>query len=158
MPLKDFFADHLDLLRLFLRNEPEQTVRCASVAPEMRPVLLKALAGLDQDDDFPHLLLCSEVPFEGPTQYFRALYRQLTEEVARWQKPLEDAGFVFRPDHPALDRLTPDRQLVTYGAALADSLPDPVGSVVFILAPEHVTDAAGYRHAVEFLAARTPSP
>src|SRR5262249_47894127 len=148
MPLKDFFADQLDLLRLFMRNEPAQTVRCASVAPEMRPVLLKALAGLDRDDDFPHVLLCSEAPFEGPTQYFRALYRQLTEEVARWEKPLEDAGFVFRPDPKELDRLTPDRRLVAYAAALADSLPDSVGSVVFILAPESVADADGYRHAV----------
>ncbi len=158
MPLKHFFTGELDLLRLFMLNEPEQTVRCVRVDPEMRPVFLKAVAGMDRDDNFPHVLLCSEAPFEDPTQFFEALYEELAAEVTRWQKPLEDVGLVFRPDYQQLERLTPNRKFVAYAAALADSLPDVFGSVVLVLAPERVADAEGYRLAVECLAAKTPSP
>lgn len=158
MALKDFFLEQIDLLLLFMRNEPEQTVRCVRVDPEMKPLFMKVLAGLDKDENSPHLMLCSEVPFDNPRQFFEALLRELAEELARWEAPLKAAGFVFQPNTEELKGLPPDKRFVAYGAALADSLPDSFGSVVLILAPDRVADAAGYQRAVEFPAVNTPSP
>src|SRR5262249_23375536 len=118
----------------------------------------KVLAGLEKDENSPHLMLCCEAPFENPRQYFEALLRELAEEEGRWELPLKAAGFELRLGTANLGRLPPDWKFVTYASALADALPDFVGHVVLVLVPDRVADAAGYRRAVEFLARHTPSP
>jgi tetratricopeptide (TPR) repeat protein len=155
MPLKNFFADQIDLLRRFMAN-PEQTVRCVLVEPDMRPLLLKILSRLDGEDG-PHILLGSEVPFTSRRQFFEDLLREAAEQFARWEGPLRAAGLESLSEPKGLAALPPDERYVTYLGALAEGLPDHVGSVVTVLAPEQVADADGYRQAVEFLATRTPS-
>jgi tetratricopeptide (TPR) repeat protein len=156
MPLKNFFNEQLQLLRHFL-EEPSHRVRCVRIAPDLTPLFMKMLAGLEKDENNPHLLLCCEAPFESPRQYFEALLRELTEEVSRWELPLKAAGFELRLPAANLAGLSPDRKFVAYASALADAFPDFVGYLVVVLVPDRVADAAGYRQVVELLARQTPS-
>jgi tetratricopeptide (TPR) repeat protein len=157
MPLKRFFDEQLQLLQHFL-DEPTHRVRCVRVASDLTPLFLKMLAGLEKDDNYPHLMLTCEAPFEGRRQYFEALLRELTEEVARWELPLKAAGFELRLGSPSLTGVSADWQFLAYASALADALPEFVGHLVLLLVPDRVADPAGYRGAVEFLARQTPSP
>jgi tetratricopeptide (TPR) repeat protein len=157
MPLKSFFTAQAELLRLFMMD-PNQTVRCIRVEPDMKPLLMKMLAGLDADESSPHLMACSEVPFETEAQYFEALLAELSEDVARWERPLAAQGYEFRLWPEDLGFFPPQEKFVTYAGAMADSFPDHVGSFVLILAPDAIADPAAFRKAIEYLAANTPSP
>jgi tetratricopeptide (TPR) repeat protein len=156
MSLKTFFTVQHDLLRLFI-TELEQTVRVVQVAADMQPLLMKALAGLDSADS-PHLMLCLETPFENPRQFFDGLVSELRGELTRWETPLANAGFTFKVRPEDLSYLAASERFVAYAGALADAFPETFGSLVLILAPERVADAAKFRAAVHFLAKETPTP
>jgi tetratricopeptide (TPR) repeat protein len=156
MALKRFFTTQLELLRLFM-SESGQTVRCVQIATDMKPLLMKALAGLDTDDS-PHLMLCLETPFENQRQYFDGLVNELHGEVSWWEAPLMAAGFAFKLRSENLDKRSPRERFVTYAAALADSLQETFGCVVLILVPDQVADGPAFRAAVHYLARNTPSP
>ena len=87
MPLKNYFQEQIDLLRYLLVN-PKQRARCV----RLTPVFMKMLAGLERDENNPHLMLCCEAPFDNYPQYFEALLRELNEELLGWQEPLRAAG------------------------------------------------------------------
>ncbi|HJZ92084.1 MAG TPA: tetratricopeptide repeat protein, partial [Gemmataceae bacterium] len=154
--LKSFFTAHVELIRLFM-DDPDQRLRVVRSEPDMRPLLMRLLAGLDGDESNPHIMLCSDAPFESPDQFFDDLLALLAAEVARWKQPLKDVGFQFRLDAEVLATFPPRERFVTYAGALADALPGVIGSVVLILVPDRVADAGKYRKAVEYLAAKTPS-
>jgi tetratricopeptide (TPR) repeat protein len=156
MLLKSFFAAHVELIRLFM-DDLDQRLRVVRCEPDMRPLLMRLLAGLDGDESIPHLMLCSDAPFESSDQFFDDLLALLAAEVARWKQPLKAAGFQFRLRPDDLASLPPHKRFVTYAGALADALPEVVGSVVLILVPDRVADPGKYRKAVEYLAAKTPS-
>jgi tetratricopeptide (TPR) repeat protein len=156
MALRSFFTDQIETLKDFLIHR-RQTLHCVRVEPDMRPLLIKILQGLDRDPQCPHLMLWSEVPFDNRRQYFEALLRELTEDLRRWERPLKAAGFEFRTGPEQLRGLLPEAKFLAYAAALADALPANVGSLVLVLAPDHIGDAEGYRAAARFLAERTPT-
>lgn len=157
MPLKSFFTAQVELLRLFMLD-PNQTVRSIRVDPDMKPLLMKTLAGMDADESSPHVMACSEVPFDTEAQYFESLLAELAADVAKWERPLKAAGYEFRLWPEDLGFFPPQEKFVTYAGALADSFPDHVGSFVLILAPDAIADPARFRKAIEYLAANTPSP
>src|SRR5262249_50332451 len=134
-----------------------QTLHCVRVEPDMRPLLIKVLQGLDRDPQCPHMMLWSEVPFENRQQYFEALLQELTEDLSQWEMPLKAAGFVFRPGPVQKRGLPAEAKFLAYAAALAEALPASVGSLVLVLAPDRVEDTEGYRAAARFLADETPS-
>jgi tetratricopeptide (TPR) repeat protein len=156
MALKSFFTDQIETLKDFLIHR-QQTLHCVRVEPDMRPLLIKILQGLDRDPQCPHLMLWSEVPFDNRRQYFEALRQELTEDLRQWERPLKAAGFVFRPGPEQPRGRVPEAKFLAHAAALADALPPSVGSLVFVLAPERVGDAEGYRAAARFLAEETPT-
>jgi tetratricopeptide (TPR) repeat protein len=127
------------------------------VEPDMKPLLMKMLAGLDADDSSPHLMACSEVPFETEAQYFEALLAELAADVAKWERPLKATGYEFHLWPEDLGFFPAHERFVTYAGALADSFPEQFGSFVLILAPDAIADPAGFRKAIEYLAANTPS-
>jgi tetratricopeptide (TPR) repeat protein len=155
MPLKKFFTEQIDLLRHFLA-EPRQTVRCVLVEADMRPILVKILTGLDRDERSPHLMLGCEVPFHNRRQFFAALQAELAGEVARWETQLRMMGLEITVKPEDFESLPPEESYVRYVAALAESFPDWFGALVVVLAPEQITDARGFRAAVEFLARYAP--
>jgi tetratricopeptide (TPR) repeat protein len=157
MALKNFFTLQMELIRTFLL-EPQQTVRCVQVEPDMKVLLMKALAGMEADENNPHLMLCSEVSFDSPQQFFDDLLRELVEDLAWWEQPLREAGFEFKLRAQELDFLSTPEKFVTYAAKLADCFPDYFGSLLLILVPDRVSDSEQYLEAIDFLARHTRSP
>src|SRR5262249_34431516 len=143
MPLKRFFQEQIELLK-YLMREPTHRARCVRILPDLTPLFMKVLAGLEKDEDSPHLMLCCEVPFESEQQYYKALLAGLDEELELWQEPLRAVGFELPSRTPQQERLPPDRKFVAAASALADSLAEDVGCIVLILAPDSVADAEGF--------------
>ena len=82
MPLSAFFEDQVEEIRSFL-EDPHSVVRIVRVDPEMRAILLKMLAGLDKEDEFPHLLIGHDGRFGDPVQWFADLQNSLEAELSR---------------------------------------------------------------------------
>jgi tetratricopeptide (TPR) repeat protein len=157
MPLKNYFKEQIDMLHYLLDN-PNQRARGLRLPSDLTPVFMKMLAGLDRDDNYPHLIFCCEAPFDNYAQYFEALLAELNEELVRWREPLQAAGLELPSAGSAVQGLRPDWIFAVRASALADRLPDYVGCVVFVLVPDRVADAEGFGRAVEFLARPMPSP
>jgi hypothetical protein len=156
MPLKTFFTAQFELVRLFMLD-PNQTVRVVQCDPDLRPLLMKALAGLDGEADNPNVMLCSEVPFDTPGKFYDGLTADLADAYEAWKPQLAEVGYRFRLTPDDLAGFAPRERFVTYAAAMADSLPNVFGSLVLVICPDRVTDLAAFRKAVVDLADRTPS-
>jgi tetratricopeptide (TPR) repeat protein len=156
MALKSFFTDQIDLLKWFLLDV-DRRAHSIRVSPDMKPLLMKVLGGLDRDEEFPHTMLCLETPFENPRQYCAALLAELTAELSLWEAKLNQIGYELPPRPENFDRLPPEWQLVRYGSLFAESLPDEIGSIVLLLVPDQVADAAAFKGTLEFLADETTS-
>ena len=156
MALNTFFAEQFEQLQGFMVSPVEQ-LRCMRVDPELKPLLLKALARLDEQPDNLHILVYCDAAFANGEQYFRDLLSRLAEEYRRHADALGDVDARFalantKPNDRAGDRL------VRYFAALSESLPDQVGSLALLLDPTEVADDREWQRAMAFLASRTPSP
>jgi tetratricopeptide (TPR) repeat protein len=150
MPLGEFFADQLGEIRTFL-EDPDSVVRIVQVDPEMRPILLRMLAGLDEDDAFPHLLIGHGGRFGDPVQWFTDLQNALEAEIDREAAALAAEGFDVTCRGKDPDQRGPWPFMVR-AEQFADSLPDSVGSLAFLIEPEQVDDAAGFVRSIGFLA------
>ncbi|MBL8792714.1 MAG: tetratricopeptide repeat protein [Planctomycetia bacterium] len=157
MALKDFFTEQIDLLKWFLLDV-DRRAHGIRVSPDLKLLLMKLLGGLDGDDSFPHVLLCIETPFENPRQYCAALLAQLTAELELWSPKMQQIGYQPPQRPEGFDRLPVEWQLVRYGSLFAESLPDAIGSIVLLLVPDQVADAAAFRGTLAFLADETTSP
>ena len=150
MPLSEFFADQFRQIRAFM-VDPKHVVRVLRVDPDLQPMLLKALAKMDDEADNVHAMLHADASFVSPEQYFAALHDQLEAEHTEHAAALEESGVgeipYFDPakHHPAT-------RFCLYAAALAEALPDDAGSLVFLVDPESVHDAGAYRHSIDYLA------
>src|SRR5262245_42622833 len=82
MPLSAFFDDQVETIRGFL-EDPNRVVQIVQVDPEFRTILLKMLTGLDEKDDFPHLLIGHDGRFSDPVQWFADLQNALEAELSR---------------------------------------------------------------------------
>jgi tetratricopeptide (TPR) repeat protein len=154
VPVKEFFDDQLRQLRAFMAD-PAQTVRCLRVDPDMKPVLVKMLAGFDRDPDNPHVLIPCDARFGDWKQFFGDLLNDLLESYEASSGSLRMAG-VFEPfGRDDLTRDPAEKRAVLYLSALAEGLPDHVGSLVVLLDPKEVDDPAGFRQALGWLAENT---
>ena len=72
MPLAAFFDDQLQMLRTFM-EQPQHIVQVIEIDAEFRPILLKMLIGLDEQMDFPHILIGFDGIFVEPKEWFRGL-------------------------------------------------------------------------------------
>lgn len=150
MPLGAFFEDQVEELRDFL-EDPDSVVQIVEVDLELRPVLLKMLAGLDGEDAFPHLLIGHHGRFGDPVQWFAELQNVLEAELDRHGADLAAEGIAVTD--PAKD---PGQRgpwpFLLRAERFADSLPDSTGSLAFVIDPEQVDDPPGFVRSIGFLA------
>jgi len=149
--LKSYFPEQFAQLEGFFLSATE-TVRLLRIDPEMRPMLIKALSRMDEDKAFPHALtLCSQ-PFTEPVGYFESLYDILQRSYEQNAPALADQGVKLAAPADEHTPLKAPARFARYASSLAESLPERVGSLVFILAPDDVADGPGFRKSIAFLA------
>jgi tetratricopeptide (TPR) repeat protein len=156
MPLASFFEDQLQQLRSFM-NQPRHVVRVVEVDPEFRTILERMLAGLDEDTEFPHLLIGHQGVFVSPAEWFSGLQDPLEAQCNAYAADLLEAGIdtISRAKDPSARGPWP---FLLRAEQLADALPDQCGALVFILDFEHVEDPSGLVRSIEFLADNVRSP
>lgn len=153
MPLTAFFSEQLDQLEDFM-DEPGPVVRIVLVDPEMRGVLLRMLGGLDEQEDFRHLLIAHREPFRDPAGWFGGLLDGLDAQIEQHAEALAEAGIGLE------DEAGPSApwRFLRRAEGLADALPEAVGSLVFLIDPEAVEDRDGFTRSIAFLADKVASP
>jgi len=156
MPLSEFFADQFRQIKAFMLD-PSEVLRIVRVDPDMRYVLVKALVKIDDEPDNPHAMLFADAPFETPKQYFAALLTQLQRNYEENASRLKERGSRFVVPYTDPAKLHPATEFRLYASALADALPDSMGSLVFLLDPEDVKDPESFRQSLEFLAGHVES-
>jgi len=149
--LKSYFPEQFAQLEGFFLSATEG-VRLLRIDPEMRPLLIKALSRMDEDKTFPHALtLCSQ-PFAEPVSYFDSLYGVLRKSYEQNAAALAAQGVKLAAPADESAPLKAPAKFARYASSLAESLPERVGSLVFILAPDDVADVAAFRRSIAFLA------
>jgi tetratricopeptide (TPR) repeat protein len=150
MPLSLFFEDQLQMLSRFL-GQAEQVVRVIQVDPEFRRILSKMLLGLDEQTDFPHLMIACDAVFTEPVQWFRDLQDTLEAQCTAHAAELADAGFSTAniATDPSARGPWP---FLLRAEQLADALPEICGALVFVIDPQRLDDTGGFVRSVEFLA------
>lgn len=157
MSLKSYFPEQFEHITGSMISARE-VVRCVRIDPEMKPMLTKALARMEDDPEFPHLIVGYAEPFADAKGYFEGLVTLVSNEYTKNARMLVEAGVQFTA--PFQDESAPPApfRFLRYAEALADKLPDHVGSLVFLLDPEEVLDRDGLRRSVRFLCEKTKSP
>ncbi|MEP7245314.1 MAG: tetratricopeptide repeat protein [Gammaproteobacteria bacterium] len=138
MSLTSFFPEQFDQLKGFFISATD-VVRHLKIDPEMRPLLFKALARMEDDPEFPHALTRYSQPFAEPVSYFEGML-----EILRQSMPT--------PPDSKTSALKAPARFTRYASALAEKLPDNVGSLVFVLNPDSVADVPAYRKSIAYLA------
>ncbi len=156
MPLAGYFEEQLEQLRVFMEF-PGTTLRMLRHEPDLRPMMLRLLAGLDQQADNPHVMTLCSTPFQDREQYFRDLLAEIGEN----NQPDDALGDEDRvlPAPPRAASPAGPGALHDYAARVADCLPRrSIGSYVIVVAPDEIADEAGFAAAMEALTERPRSP
>jgi tetratricopeptide (TPR) repeat protein len=156
MSLKLYFPEQLDQLKKFATSATE-VVRCVQIDPEMKPMLMKILAKLDEEPEFPHALLSIKTRFNNSHDYFQKLLEQITKNYEEIKKSFVEIGVVFKPPIDPEKKLKSPAQFIQYSSKLADSLLDNMGSIVLVIDPEEVANKVDFKKSIEFLADKTTS-
>jgi tetratricopeptide (TPR) repeat protein len=132
-------------------DQSEHVMQVIVIDPEFRMILLKMLTGLDEQAEFPHVLIGYDGAFTEPVEWFRGLQDTLEAECIAHAVGLAEAG--VSAANAATDPL--DRgpwPFLLRAECLADLLPDSCGALVFLLDPQRIDDTAGFARAIAFLA------
>ena len=117
-----------------------------AVDPDLKPVLIKMLSGLDRDPNTPHVLIPSDAGFAGGGSSSPTCSATCSRPTSRTRTTC--AAGVFEPfGQTDLTGDSPEGRVVMYLSALAESLPDHVGSLVVVLDPKKVEDPPEFRKA-----------
>lgn len=161
MPLRDPFDERVETIRAFL-EVPAFTTLAIRHEPDTRQLLLRVLVGLEEEDG-PHAILFLPDNFSGYRTYSECLLEEISAHVEAMREDLVVEG-VQLPRAPeaanSFDEHDPRpgiKQLANYFSAIADALPDSIGSFALILDPESVTDRGAFAWWVEALTAYTES-
>lgn len=149
MPLKDFFQQQIDALKLFL-DAPGQHLRVLQHEPDTLHLVRKVLVGLDDDPQCPHLLVATAQPFDDAEQWCGAVLAELSTANEGFREALASQR-VALPRAPADDGSPAAGRLARYVSAVADALPDHAGAYTVIVDPPQVSDDAGFFAAVSAL-------
>ncbi len=156
MSLKSYFPEQFDQLKAFFISATE-VVRHLKTDAEMKPMLMKALARMEDDREFPHALtLCSE-KFAEPASYFEYLLGVVSRSYEQQAHALVKEQVVFRAPFDQDTPLKAPAKFTLYVASLANNLPDKFGSLVFVLDPEEVQDVPGFRKSILYIAEHVQS-
>jgi tetratricopeptide (TPR) repeat protein len=151
MSLKSFFPEQFDQLKAFFISGTE-VVRHLKVDPEMRPMLLKALAKMEDDREFPHALSLSTEKFTEPVSYFNHLLNVVRESYEQNAPALAKKQVTLPPPFEADAPLKAPAKFTLYASSLANSLPENVGSLVFVLNPDEILDPQAFRKSILYIA------
>ena len=154
MPLTAFFSEQLDRIEDFL-GEPAPAVRIVLIDPEMRGILLRMLAGLDEQDDFRHLLIPHHAPFLDSAGWFEGLLGSLNAQIEQHAETLAEAGVEPGPEDSGR---SPPWRFLGRAEGLAGTLPEAAGSLVFLIHPDAIEDRKGFARSIAFLADKATSP
>jgi tetratricopeptide (TPR) repeat protein len=156
MSLKTYFPEQFDQLKQFMISAVE-VARCVRIDPEMKPMLTKALARMEDDPEFPHAFIIYTEPFTDPVQYFGGLFDSLERQFVQHAEALQERGVKF--EVPFDDNSPPPApfRFLRYAEALTEALPDQVGALMFLLDPDSIVDEGGFRRSIQFLAEKTSS-
>jgi hypothetical protein len=155
MPIQEFFTTQLEELEAFL-NASTPAVRVVAIDGEMRNILMRMLLGLDQDEEVPHILLGHFDAFLDPVSWFDALHQALETQLAQNAEEIRSAGMELPEPDPDGTLPSPWRFL-RRAQAIAQSLPEELRSLAFVIDPERVEDSAGFVRSIEFLAGNVRS-
>lgn len=156
MPFDEFFAEQLELVRDFLAT-PDVAVNIIQVDGEMHGILMRLLAGLDNDPDLPHALIGHYEPFTDPAAWFAGMKAALDAQLALHAEALAAIGVPASGPDPA-KALTAPWHFLRHAERLAASLPDDAGAIAFLIDPERVEDDAMFGRSIDFLASQTREP
>ena len=156
MPLASFFQDQIDELRAFMAS-PSRVLHVVQYDDDLKQMLMKILVGIEEDEDNLHLMSATQLPFRTDEQFFSELFEELTAANEEHRATLAGEE-IDLPSPQYWDDRIPARELFKqYFSAVADSLPEILGSYVLIIDPEEITNEPGYQQAMFFLAEETKS-
>jgi tetratricopeptide (TPR) repeat protein len=155
MPLGEVFREQLRALEDFLRSS-STVVRRVLVDGEMRPVLLKMLAGREAEDDFTHIILAYQGPFVEPVSWFVGLQNLLESELKEHGAELTAEGVDIK-DHANDPEARGPWPFLRRAERLAEELARVLGALAFLLEPTPLVDRAGYVKSMVFLAQKVRS-
>ena len=81
MPFDEFFAEQLELIRDIL-VAPDAVVNVIEVDGEMHGILMRLLAGLDNDPGLPHALIGYHEAFADPSTWSTGMKDALETQIA----------------------------------------------------------------------------
>jgi tetratricopeptide (TPR) repeat protein len=156
MSLKSYFPEQFAQLKDFMVSSIE-VVRCVRIDPEMQALFTKALAKMEDDPEFPHAFLHYGEPFKSQSQYFKGLHELFSNQYAQNAQAFSEQGISLQTPLKENELEKIPIRFLNNVETFSDSLPDHVGSLVFVLEPEDIANRDGYRMAIEFLVAHTRS-
>ena len=155
MPFTDFVGEQLLDLQNFLTTSPS-VVRVVRIDPEMRSLFLRLLAGVDEEADFPHVLIAHYDGFGDPNWWFYGLEAALKRQIEEFSDALAKKG-VSLGGSRAFEGPAPV-QFLRLAEQVTESLPDNIGSLAFVIDPDEMEDRLSFIRSIEFLATYTSSP
>jgi tetratricopeptide (TPR) repeat protein len=156
MALKDIFQNQADQLRAFLDGK-RRSMCIVQHDPDLKPVVQRIFAGLDNDDGCPHIIWGTGTAFHNRTQYFRDVLKELIDANENHRSELAALGIELTPPSYEKGWAATRGQFVEYISSVADSLPDLVGSFAIVIDPQTVDDLQDYQESIHFLANNTES-
>lgn len=156
MPLQFFFEEQIRHLRVFL-NTPGEKLRILLTDPDTKVLSHKLLAGMDNDDAVTAVLVPTDAAFISAAAFFEGVYADLVESYNLFADELAAHYILPPPEWNSLKKADPAERFARGVAMFANSLPEEIGAIAFIIDPVKVTDPAGYRKALKHVSENTPS-
>ena len=138
MPLKALVDAQVDELRGFL-EQPRVVLRVLRHLNDMKPMLLKLLAGVQEEEDFPHAMLMIDLPFDDEESYCAAALAELVENNETHRESLSVEGITL----PRSPEASQEPGVVTVGryvSEVADALQGYGLAYVLLIDPQSVTE------------------
>jgi tetratricopeptide (TPR) repeat protein len=146
--IEAYFRDELQKLDTFLLD-PDLVLLRLVLDPEMERMPLRYLAGREEQADFPHLLVGLTHPFASAREWSITANGILRAELERNADALGAVG-VSIPPLPNGEK--PWADFIRGAEMLAESMPDNVGTILFVIAPEAIADDAAFSRSLRYFA------
>jgi tetratricopeptide (TPR) repeat protein len=154
VPLQQFYEEQTRSLRIFL-NTQGPNLRVLLTDADTKEVVHRLLAGMNTDDRVKSVFVATDAPFTGPAEFFSRVYADLVEAFQPHAEELLNHYILPPPDWASLRFANPAERFVRGVSMFSNALPAEIGAVAFLIDPSSVSDSAGYRKALRYLAENT---
>jgi tetratricopeptide (TPR) repeat protein len=155
MPLSDLMYRPVAELCQFLEPS-EKRLWCLSHTKDLQPVLLRILAGIQNDEDNGNVFFYFNAPFLNPDQYPGRILEQFETELQDLAGAFTAVGITVLP--AASQTGSTVERMARRADAVADLFPEASGSLVLILDPEVISNEDRLATTLTDLADRSKSP